>query len=80
MSVIEIYGRTEPSCPFCVQAKNMLNAKELEFTFKDITHGEWDKTSLEEQLGVTISTVPVVVIDGKFLGGAKELHTYLRGI
>ncbi|MCX6783283.1 MAG: glutaredoxin family protein [Candidatus Levybacteria bacterium] len=64
---IEIY--TKPECPFCIMAKQFLNAKNLQYT--------------EKVLGVDIvftefvnkfqSTVPAILINDNIIGGYDQM-------
>jgi glutaredoxin len=76
---VVIYGRSHPICPFCIQAKKMAEKAGLDFEYKDLTNKEWDIVSLEASLGITVKTVPIVIIDGEFIGGAQQLAQFIQG-
>lgn len=69
-AVVEIY--TKASCPFCVQAKELLNEKKITYTEYEIT----DKPLLSSE-SISRSggkrTVPQIFINGKSIGGYSEL-------
>ena len=69
---MEIKLYTTISCPFCVEAKNLLTSKNLEFTEIDLT------SDLELRLEVSTKhnwrTVPIVIIDDKLIGGFDDLN------
>ena len=75
---IEIFGRSAPLCPFCEMAKTFCERFGKEFTYKDISVGEWDQDQMAERLGRPVRTVPVVFVDDEFIGGAAELGDLLR--
>lgn len=78
-SKVIIYGRTNPICPFCLQAKKMAEKAGLHFEYKDLSKNEWSPEALLEDHGLHLRTVPAVFIDDKFIGGAKELSQFIRG-
>ena len=62
---------TQMKCPFCTNAKELLNNRDIPFVEIDIT---WDKdmyNKLYEETGQ--STVPYIFIQGKCIGGFSEL-------
>tara|TARA_B100001996_G_scaffold382610_1_gene374919 strand:- start:1271 stop:1507 length:237 start_codon:yes stop_codon:yes gene_type:complete len=67
---IKVY--TTSSCPFCVAAKNLLSSKNLKFTEIDLT------SDIELRLEVSTKynwrTVPMIIIDDKFIGGFDDLE------
>lgn len=76
--MITIYGRSNPPCPFCKAAEARAKRSGEQYEYFDLSKGEWDKESLEAKLNHTIRTVPVVVVDGKFIGGDENLYHYLK--
>lgn len=77
--MITIYGRTSPICPFCTQARKMLEAAEIAFEYKDLSKDEWSIKEQEEKYGVVIRTIPFIVGECGVIGGAAELAKFLRG-
>ncbi len=62
---------TQMKCPFCTNAKELLDKRDIPYAEIDIT---WDKdmyNKLYEETGQ--STVPYIFINGKFIGGFQEL-------
>ena len=59
-------------CPYCEQAKALLNMKGLQFEERNISSGPWTKEQLLEDIP-SARTVPQIVIDGKNIGGFTEL-------
>lgn len=64
-------------CPFCDQAKALLERKGIEFEEKKIGEG-YTKEQLLEAVP-NARTVPQIFLDGKLIGGFTELKKYLQG-
>lgn len=58
---------TKPGCPFCKQAKDLLNANNIKY--KEV---EGIRTQSLKSMGGS-GTYPLVFLDGKLIGGADEL-------
>ncbi len=69
MKSVVIY--TTQSCPHCHRAKEILKRKKIVFQEIDVTDDPKKRQELEDRYGWM--TVPMIVIDGKFIGGANEL-------
>ena len=69
MPKIKLY--TTKSCPFCIAAKNLLKIKDLRFEEIDLT----SRTELRLEISTKYNwrTVPLIIIDDKFIGGFDEL-------
>lgn len=63
------------NCPYCDQAKALLNSKGIEFEERKIGDG-WTKEDLLEAVP-TARAVPQIFIDEKLIGGFNELRKYL---
>lgn len=59
-------------CPYCDQAKSLLNQRGIAFEERKIGDG-WTKEELLENIP-TARTVPQIIIDGKLIGGFNELR------
>lgn len=59
-------------CPYCVQAKALLNQKNIEFEERKIGDG-WTKEQLLEAVP-NARTVPQIFLDGELVGGFTELR------
>lgn len=71
---VEIY--TKPNCPYCTQAKKLLDKKGVKYTE---IHIENDAAKREEM--ITRSgryTVPQIFINGQSIGGYDDLYTLDR--
>lgn len=80
---------TKPNCEWCVSAKEFMQIqrthyKEVkiveEITAEDIRKGEDNLISLNEVLKSfpDAKTVPIILIDGRYIGGYKELVEYFE--
>jgi glutaredoxin len=65
------------SCPFCDQAKALLNLKGIEFEERNINK-DWTKEQLLEAVP-TARTLPQIFLDDNYIGGFTELRTHLQG-
>ena len=70
MPQVTVYSAA--SCPICVQAKNLLNKWNINYSEVAIDTGD---SALKEFRDATqgARTVPQVLIDGKLIGGFSEL-------
>lgn len=73
---LTVYGRA--GCPFCENAKSLgaeLQAKGhfSEFVYQDYLELGWGKEQLTQIAGYPIETVPVVMINGVYIGGYTDL-------
>lgn len=65
---------TKVGCPFCAQAKDLLQGKGIKY--EEITLGkDTSTTSLKAITGQ--DSVPQIYIGGKHIGGSEELEAYL---
>ena len=62
---------SKENCSFCVQAKNLLNMKGIEFEERKLGEGYTREQLLEAVPGA--STIPQIFINGEYVGGFKEL-------
>ncbi len=77
---ITIYSKT--ACHYCTMAKNHLKKFNLRYADINVDNNE-ERTALyqkfSEETGKTINSVPMIVIDGEYIGGYAELankYTY----
>ena len=64
-------------CPYCDQAKALLQQKGIQFEEKKIGDGYTREELLEAVPGAR--TVPQIFLDDKLIGGFTELRTHLQG-
>lgn len=65
-----IWSKT--SCPFCVQAKELLKNKGIEFEERVLGEG-WTKQQLLEAVP-NAKTVPQIFLDEEYVGGFTDLR------
>lgn len=70
MSKITVYT-TEP-CSFCARVKGMLSARGVDFSEVNLSKDPAGRVELVERTGMM--TFPQVVVDGRLLGGFRELQ------
>jgi len=66
---------SKDNCPHCVQAKQLLKTKGIEFEERIIGKG-WTKEQLLNQVP-NARTVPQIFINDKLIGGFTDLQKYL---
>lgn len=71
MANIEIYSTTY--CPYCVRAKALMDAKDLDYTEIDVTGNDEARMALVAKSGGR-KTVPQIFIDGQSIGGYDDLR------
>ena len=74
---MEVIVWSKYHCPYCDQAKALLNQKGIKFEERKIGDG-YTKEELLEAVP-TARTVPQIIIDGKPIGGFTELKQHLQG-
>jgi len=73
----EIY--TKNGCPFCVQAKMLLNLKGVEVTeynFQEDTSKRDELLERAEAINVIPRTVPQIWLDNEYIGGFDALKAH----
>jgi len=70
---------TKTVCPYCVNAKNLLDSKGIEYEERNLETGEWTKEQLLEAVPGA-RTVPQIFIDGKHIGGYDQLKEYFTKV
>jgi glutaredoxin 3 len=69
---------SKDACPFCVQAKALLESRGIEFEERNIMAGTWTKEQLLEAVP-NARTLPQIFVDDKLVGGFTELRRHLQG-
>ena len=72
MKTVEIY--TQPFCPFCARALNLLTKKGVAFKEIEAPGGSPARAEAGTRSGGRTS-VPQIFIDGKHIGGSDDLAT-----
>ena len=68
---------SKDSCPFCVQAKALLESRGIEFEERNVSK-DWTREQLLEAVP-TARTLPQIFLDDKLVGGFTELRKHLQG-
>ena len=69
-----VWGK--PACGYCVKAKNLLQAKGIEYEERNIAEG-WKIQDLLEA-APNAKTMPQIWLDDKYIGGYLELEDALK--
>jgi glutaredoxin 3 len=67
---------SKDACPFCVQAKNLLTSRGIEYEERNISAGTWTKEQLLEAVP-DARTLPQIFLDDQHVGGFTELRAKL---
>jgi glutaredoxin 3 len=67
---VKIY--TKDPCPFCDRAINLLNQLDVKFEEIDLTGKQDEIDRIKNETGWR--TVPIIMIDGKLVGGYTDLQ------
>ena len=68
---------SKDACPFCVQAKAVLESRGMEFEERNVSK-DWTKEQLLEAVP-TARTLPQIILDEQYIGGFTELRKHLQG-
>jgi glutaredoxin len=68
---------SKDACPFCVQAKALLEARGIEYEERNVSK-DWTKEQLLEAVP-TARTLPQIFLDDNYIGGFTDLRSHLRG-
>lgn len=66
------------ACPFCDQAKKLLDSKGIEYEERNLSAEKWTKEQLLEAVP-TARTLPQIFLDDNYIGGFTELRKHLQG-
>lgn len=66
------------NCPWCVRAKDLLDAKGIEYEEVKIDSAE--KLAFMREYAPNMRTVPVIVHNGALVGGFTDLVRYLETV
>ena len=67
---------SKDNCPYCNQAKALLESRNIEFEERNINTFGWSKEQLLEA-GPNARSVPQIFLDDELVGGFTELRTKL---
>ena len=71
-----VYGT--PRCSWCDRVSKMLGENEIEVEKIDVSESKENLKLMKKVAGKTTTTVPQVVIDGKFVGGYTEVERFIN--
>ncbi len=71
MAQVEIY--TTNVCPYCVKAKRLLDAKDVDYKEIDLTGDDEGRMDLLKKSN-GMRTVPQIFINGQHIGGCDNLY------
>jgi len=69
---------SKDQCPFCVQAKALLESKGIEIEERNVSKS-WTKEQLLEAVP-TARTLPQVFLDDNYIGGFQELKRHFEKV
>ena len=69
---------SKENCPYCLQAKALLESRGIEFEERNIMKGTWTREQLLEAVP-TARTLPQIFLDDNYIGGFTELRKHLQG-
>ena len=68
---------SKDACPFCVQAKALLEQRGIEYEERNVSK-DWTREQLLEAVP-DARTLPQIFLDGQHIGGFTDLRSHLRG-
>jgi glutaredoxin len=68
---------SKDACPFCVQAKALLEARGIEYEERNVSQ-DWTREQLLEAVP-DARTLPQIFLDEQHIGGFTDLRAHLRG-
>jgi glutaredoxin len=68
---------SKENCPYCQQAKALLEARGIEFEERNISQ-DWTREQLLEAVP-NARTLPQIFLDEQHIGGFTDLRSHLRG-
>ena len=71
MASVEIYTTTV--CPYCVKAKRLLDAKDVDYVEHNLTGKDAEREALVKKTN-GMRTVPQIFINGQHIGGCDNLY------
>ena len=71
-----VYGTSK--CSWCDKVANMLGDNEIEVEKIDVSESKENLKSMKGAAGKIVTTVPQVIIDGKFVGGYTEVERFIN--
>lgn len=69
---------SKKGCGFCIRAKRLLEAENIEYEERNIDSSKWSKEDLLKAVP-NVKTLPQIFLDDKYIGGYNELAIELLG-
>ena len=69
-----------PRCSWCDRVARMLEDREVNVEKIDVSGSKDLLKEMQKAAGEKVTTVPQVLIDGKYIGGFTEVERYLNRI
>lgn len=76
---ITIYGK--PNCIWCENAKKWLDQRAMKYDYIDIMSGDISSDDIKHLTTVIApgaKTVPIIIVDGQWIGGYEQLIGIFR--
>lgn len=67
---IEVYGSEQ--CSYCNNVKKFLDLKKIPYQYIDVEKDGFDMINLVTIIAPGARTIPIVMIDGEWIGGFNE--------
>ena len=68
---------SKENCPYCLQAKALLDSRGIEFEERNVQK-DWTREQLLEAVP-NARTLPQIFVDEQLIGGFTELRKHLQG-
>ena len=68
---IQVYGKQ--NCPYCVKAKEWLDARNLQYSYTDVLKDISIASLISIKEKYNMNTVPIIVINNELIGGYTDL-------
>jgi glutaredoxin len=70
--MLTVYGK--PNCPQCEQAKNLLESREIEYKYTDISQNEEHRDFI---VGMGLRSLPQIFEGDNHIGDVSDLEFYM---
>ncbi len=70
---VKVYSKQY--CPFCIRVLNYLEEKNIDYELVEVSHDEETYRAIKKETGH--NTVPIIFVDGKFVGGSDDFFSNL---
>lgn len=73
--IVEVYGTKV--CPFCVQAKKLVNHKDWELKEYKVDESTELREEMQLRAGKPVKTVPQIFVNSQYVGGYTDFVNFL---